>query len=77
MSTAKTKHTNYEIEVDRHKAIEKAINMAKDKDIVLILGKGNETYQKLKNETIYFNDVEEGYKAVEKRKQREKEEIKL
>ena len=77
MSTAKAKHTNYEIEVDRHKAIEKAINMAKDKDIVLILGKGNETYQKLKNETIYFNDVEEGYKAVEKRKQREKEEIKL
>jgi UDP-N-acetylmuramoyl-L-alanyl-D-glutamate--2,6-diaminopimelate ligase len=77
VSTAKAKHTNYEIEVDRHKAIEKAINMAKDKDIVLILGKGNETYQKLKNETIYFNDVEEGYKAVEKRKQREKEEIKL
>ena len=39
MSTAKAKHTNYEIEVDRHKAIEKAINMAKDKDIVLILVK--------------------------------------
>ena len=28
VSTAKAKHTNYEIEVDRHKAIEKAINMA-------------------------------------------------
>lgn len=46
--------------------------MAKDKDIVLILGKGNETYQKLKNETIYFNDVEEGYKAVEKKKTKRK-----
>ena len=32
--------------------------------MVLILGKGNETYQKLKNETIYFNDVEEAYQAV-------------
>lgn len=68
----KDTYTNYEIEVDRHKAIEKAINMAKDKDMVLILGKGNETYQKLKHETIYFNDIEEGYKAVEKRKEREK-----
>ena len=47
-------------------------DLAKDKDIVLVLGKGNETYQKLKNETIYFNDVEEAYKAVENRKKREK-----
>ena len=46
--------------------------MAKDKDMVLILGKGNETYQKLKHETIYFNDIEEAYKAVEKRKEQEK-----
>lgn len=68
----KDTYTNYEIEVDRHKAIEKAINMAKDKDMVLILGKGNETYQKLKHETIYFNDIEEGYNAVENRKEKEK-----
>ncbi len=67
----KDTHHNYEIEVDRHKAIEKAINMAKEKDIVLVLGKGNETYQKLKNETIYFNDIEECYNAVSKRKERE------
>lgn len=66
-------YPNYEIEVDRHKAIEKAINMAKDKDMVLVLGKGNETYQKLKNEVIYFNDIEECMKAVNKRKEREKE----
>ena len=46
--------------------------MAKDKDMVLILGKGNETYQKLKNETIYFNDIEEAYSAVNKRKELEK-----
>ena len=44
--------------------------MAKEKDMVLILGKGNETYQKLKTETIYFNDIEEAYQAVENRKKR-------
>ena len=63
----KDTHDNYEIILDRREAIEKAINMAKDKDMVLILGKGNETYQKLKNETIYFNDLEEAYDAVKKR----------
>ena len=68
----KNDHDNYEIVIDRHEAIQKAVDMANDKDMVLILGKGNETYQKLKNETIYFNDIEEAYKAVENRKQREK-----
>jgi len=65
-------YDNYEIVVDRHEAIEKAIMMAKDNDMVLILGKGNETYQKLKDQVIYFNDVEEAYKAVAKRKAEEK-----
>ena len=55
---------NYEVVIDRRTAIQKAIDMAKEKDMVLILGKGNETYQKLKTETIYFNDVEEAYQAV-------------
>ena len=64
----KETHDNYEIVVDRREAIQKAIDMAEEKDMVLILGKGNETYQKLKDETIYFNDIEEAYNAVEKRK---------
>ena len=68
----KETHDNYEIVIDRREAIRKAINMAKDKDMVLILGKGNETYQKLKNETIYFNDIEEAYDAVKIRKEQEK-----
>lgn len=68
----KNDHDNYEIVIDRREAIQRAIDMAKDKDMVLILGKGNETYQKLKNETIYFNDIEEAYNAVEVRKKREK-----
>ena len=72
ISTAKKDHNNYEIIIDRYEAIQKAIDIAEDKDMVLILGKGNETYQKLKNKTIYFNDVEEAYKAVENRKNRER-----
>lgn len=72
ISDVKDTYTNYEIEVDRRTAIEKAINMAKDKDMVLILGKGNETYQKLKHETIYFNDIEEGYRAIKLREEKEK-----
>ena len=67
----KETHDNYEIVLDRREAINKAINMAKDKDMVLILGKGNETYEKLRDETIYFNDLEEAYKAVEERSKKE------
>ena len=68
----KETHTNYEIVIDRKEAIQKAVDMAEEKDMVLILGKGNETYEKLKEETIYFNDIEEAYKAVEKRKSNER-----
>lgn len=67
----KDTHNNYEIVVDRREAINKAIEMAQEKDMVLILGKGNETYEKLKTETIYFNDIEEAYNAVANRKIKE------
>lgn len=60
-------YKNYEIIIDRSKAIKRAIDIAKKEDIVLILGKGNETYQKLKDRTIYFNDIEEAKKYVEER----------
>ena len=66
----KDSHDNYEIVVDRREAIQKAIDMAEEKDMVLILGKGNEIYQKLKDETIYFNDIEEAYQAVMNREKR-------
>ena len=69
----KDDHNNYEIILDRKKAITRAIDIAKKNDMVLILGKGNETYQKLKDKTIYFNDFEEAEKAL---KNKLKEEIK-
>ena len=69
--TVKDEYDNYEIVVDRTEAIQKAIDIAEEKDIVLVLGKGNETYEKLKDKTIYFNDEEEAYNAVAQRKIRE------
>ena len=68
---AKETHSNYEIVIDRSEAIQKAVDIAKEGDMVLVLGKGNETYEKLKTGTIYFNDIEEAYKAVNIRKERE------
>lgn len=58
---------NYEIIIDRSKAIKRAIDIAKKDDMVLILGKGNETYEKLKDKTIYFNDIEEAKKYLDER----------
>lgn len=65
--------SKYEVVVDRRKAIERAINIANKNDIVLILGKGNETYEKLKTKTIYFNDEEEAMKALKQRFKNKKE----
>lgn len=48
----------YVIEKDRKKAIEIAINLAKENDIIIITGKGHETYQIFKNVTIDFDDRE-------------------
>ena len=61
----KGKYDNYEIVIDRHEAIKHAINIAKEGDMVMVLGKGNETYEKLKNEVIYFNDIEECINALD------------
>jgi len=61
----------YEVVIDRSLAIKRAIDIAKKDDIVLILGKGNETYEKLKDEVIYFNDEEEAMKHLKARVERE------
>ena len=71
ISECKDTHNNYEIIVDRRKAICKAIDIALEKDMVLILGKGNETYEKLKDGVIDFNDIEEAYNAIAARRIRE------
>lgn len=49
---------NYEVVENRKIAIEKAIMQAKKDDLVIIVGKGHEDYQILKNETIHFDERE-------------------
>ena len=48
----------YEIEPDRKKAIVRALATANKGDIVLIAGKGHETYQIFKDRTVHFSDIE-------------------
>jgi len=48
----------YEVVVDRREAIGRAIQMARREDLVLIAGKGHETYQEIKGKTYPFDDRE-------------------
>ena len=47
---------------DRHQAIRTACMLAKEGDIVLIAGKGHETYQEVNGVRSHFDDVEEAGK---------------
>lgn len=47
---------NFIAEIDRRKAIQLALGLATDKDIVLVAGKGHEAYQVFKHQTIAFDD---------------------
>ena len=55
---------NYEVEFDREKAVKKGIKMLKNKDILLILGKGHEDYQVIGNEKVHFSDLETAKKYI-------------
>lgn len=50
------KTDNFFIELDRMRAIEKALKMAQRNDIVLVAGKGHELYQVVKGESLPFDD---------------------
>jgi UDP-N-acetylmuramoyl-L-alanyl-D-glutamate--2,6-diaminopimelate ligase len=47
----------YEVVVDRKEAILRAIDLAQPRDIVLIAGKGHETYQEFADHTVPFDDA--------------------
>jgi UDP-N-acetylmuramoyl-L-alanyl-D-glutamate--2,6-diaminopimelate ligase len=58
--------TNVIVEPDRGDAIRAAKNIAKNNDVVVLAGKGHETYQILKDNTIHFDDREEALKVFGK-----------
>ncbi|MFL6526489.1 MAG: UDP-N-acetylmuramoyl-L-alanyl-D-glutamate--2,6-diaminopimelate ligase, partial [Chthoniobacterales bacterium] len=57
----------YEKITDRAEAIARAIELAQPRDVVLIAGKGHETYQEFADHTIPFDDVQVARRAVENR----------
>ncbi|MCM3746310.1 UDP-N-acetylmuramoyl-L-alanyl-D-glutamate--2,6-diaminopimelate ligase [Paenibacillus pasadenensis] len=56
LQKANVPQERYELQVDRRAAIEKAVEMASPGDVVLIAGKGHETYQIIGKVTHDFDD---------------------
>jgi UDP-N-acetylmuramoyl-L-alanyl-D-glutamate--2,6-diaminopimelate ligase len=56
------------VEPDRRQAIRQAIAMARDGDLVLIAGKGHETYQEIDGIRYPFDDREEARRAIGSRR---------
>ena len=49
-------HKHYQVIEDRREAIERALDLARPGDTVLIAGKGHETYQEFADTVVPFND---------------------
>ncbi|NEU29470.1 UDP-N-acetylmuramoyl-L-alanyl-D-glutamate--2,6-diaminopimelate ligase [bacterium LRH843] len=62
-----SRERKYEVIVDRELAIRTAIFGAAPGDVVVIAGKGHETYQILHDKTIYFDDREVARQAIKER----------
>ena len=58
------KGKNYEVIVDRAEAIKRAVALAEARDIILIAGKGHETYQQFADKTIDFDDAQVARAAI-------------
>ncbi|MFW6035122.1 MAG: UDP-N-acetylmuramoyl-L-alanyl-D-glutamate--2,6-diaminopimelate ligase [Halothermotrichaceae bacterium] len=58
------KKTPYKIIADREEAIFQAVKLAEKDDMVLIFGKGHETYQIFKDKTVPFDDREVAREAI-------------
>ena len=54
--------------VDRHQAIDEAVDTAAPGDLVLIVGKGHEKYQVIGTETLPFDDVDVARAALGRRR---------
>ncbi|MEI6970351.1 MAG: UDP-N-acetylmuramoyl-L-alanyl-D-glutamate--2,6-diaminopimelate ligase [bacterium] len=49
-------HDNFEVQVDREQAIKRAVELAKAGDVVLIAGKGHESFQEFADTVVPFDD---------------------
>ena len=58
---------NYETIADRRAAIQTAIDRASDDQVIVIAGKGHETYQVVGDRILHFDDKEEAELALKKR----------
>lgn len=61
---ARTGAGRYEILADRRAAIQKAVELARPGDVLLIAGKGHETYQEVDRVRHHFDDREELRNAI-------------
>lgn len=57
-SGIKNTDASYEIIADRYEAIKRAVEICQKNDMILIAGKGHETYQIIGNKTFHFDDRE-------------------
>ncbi|MED3996507.1 UDP-N-acetylmuramoyl-L-alanyl-D-glutamate--2,6-diaminopimelate ligase [Peribacillus frigoritolerans] len=57
----------YTVIEDRRQAIAYAVSKAEEGDVILIAGKGHETYQLVGDEVLHFDDREEAEKAIQSR----------
>ncbi|MBS4189126.1 UDP-N-acetylmuramoyl-L-alanyl-D-glutamate--2,6-diaminopimelate ligase [Bacillus sp. FJAT-49705] len=58
---------DFKIIVDRREAIRSAIHEAQEEDVILIAGKGHETYQLIGDQVINFDDRQVAKEAIEER----------
>lgn len=59
---------HYEVVVNRQEAIRKAVGLATPADLVIIAGKGHETYQEFATGRVHFDDGEEVVAAIKELK---------
>jgi UDP-N-acetylmuramoyl-L-alanyl-D-glutamate--2,6-diaminopimelate ligase len=55
------------VDPDRHAAIRRALDDARDGDVVVIAGKGHETYQEVAGTRLPFDDAVEARQALSAR----------
>jgi len=55
---SESKLTNYERVIDRGEAINRAFSIAKEDDLVLILGKGRDNYMAIEDKKVKYCDYD-------------------